>query len=148
MSATPIRASQAKLEALRAAEHPHCLMCGAENPVGLKLKFRVQDERSVVAMFLCHEVLQSYPQTLHGGIISAVFDAAMVSALFSIGVVGVTADLTVRFLAPVSLNRGAVVRASIDDPEAYPLYALRSELEQDGKLMARASARFMAKGAT
>jgi hypothetical protein len=34
--------SQAALEAVRAAEHRLCLMCGSENKVGLKLRFRAQ----------------------------------------------------------------------------------------------------------
>jgi len=69
----------------------------------------------------------------------------MTHVLFSVGVVGVTAELTVRFLAPVMLDRGAVVRASIEEG-SHTLYYVRSELEQDQKLMARASAKFLAKG--
>ncbi len=143
---TDISANQSMLESVAASEHPQCLMCGPENPFGLKLRFRVQRDGSVLAMFPCREILQSYPETLNGGVISALLDAAMTNALFSIGVVAVTAELTVRFLAPASLNHGAVIRAMIDNAESHPLYYARAELEQDKKLMARASAKFLVKG--
>jgi len=135
--------NQARLEAVSAAEHPQCLLCSAANPFGMKLKFTVQKDGSVLTAFPCREILQSYRETLHGGIISAVLDAAMTNAMFSIGVVAVTAELTVRFLAPVILNQGAVVRAWIDKATSHRLYYVRSELEQDRKVMARASAKFV-----
>jgi hypothetical protein len=46
-------ASQDTLESLCTAEHSECLMCGSANPLGLKLRFRVQSDGSVVAMFAC-----------------------------------------------------------------------------------------------
>ncbi len=91
------------------------------NPDGLKLTFRVQGDGSVVALFPCREVFQSYPETLRGGITSALLDAAMTNALFSIGVAAVTAELVVRFLAPVSLARGAVVIGAIEKTSSHPL---------------------------
>jgi acyl-coenzyme A thioesterase PaaI-like protein len=145
--AVDLTASQATLESLCAAEHSGCVLCGATNPRGFKLRFRVQRDGSVLAMFPCSEALRSYPETIHGGVVSALLDAAMTNALFSIGVVGVTAELTVRFLAPVAVERGAVVRASIEMAR-HPLFYVRAELEQDRKLMARASAKFLVKGCT
>jgi uncharacterized protein (TIGR00369 family) len=140
-----VSASQATLESLCANEHAECLICGPSNPLGLKLRFRVQPDGSVVAMFPCREAFRSYAETLHGGVISALLDAAMTNALFSVGVVGVTAELTVRFLAPVALNRGALVRATVER-DTHPLFYVRAELEQDRVLKARASAKFLVKG--
>ena len=139
-----ISARQVRLEALRAAEHSGCFMCSPVSMPGLKLRFRVQTEGLVSATFRCHEVFRGYPATLHGGVVSAVLDAAMTNALFATGVAGVTAELTVRFIAPVALNRNGTVRAWIEK-DAHPLFYLRGELEQDGKLMARATARFLVK---
>ena len=142
---TDVAASQATLDSLCAAEHSECLMCGPDNPQGLKLRFRVQPDGSVLAAFSCREALRSYPETLHGGVVSALLDAAMTNVLFSIGVVAVTAELTVRFLAPVALDSGAVVRSAIET-DAHPLFYVRAELEQDRQLMARASAKFLVRG--
>ncbi|MBK8010720.1 MAG: PaaI family thioesterase [Deltaproteobacteria bacterium] len=139
-----IAGTQATLESMATSAHSQCLLCGQANPLGFHLTFRVQPDNSVAATFLCREVFRSYSGILHGGVISALLDAAMTNALFSKGVAGVTAELTVRFLAPVALNRSAVVRASLER-EAHPLYCLRAELAQEGELMARAKAKFMAK---
>ncbi len=137
-------ASQARLEAVRDAEHPRCLLCGASNPHGLGLKFTVQADGSVLAIFPCRDSLQSYGERLHGGLIAAVLDAAMTNALFSTGVVAATAELTVRFLAPVTLEKSAVARAWIDRVTSHHLYYVCSELQQDQEVKARASAKFVA----
>ena len=139
--------SQERLDAVRAAEHPRCFLCSPESPSGLKLRFRVQPDGSVLAFCPCREVFQSYPETLHGGIVAALLDAAMANALFSIGVVAVTAELDVRFRAPVLLDRGAVVRGVVEKTTAHPLYYVRSEVEQDRRVVARASARFLVRDA-
>ncbi len=136
-----IRASQSTLESLSAAEHSGCVLCGGANPLGLKLKFRVQPDGSVLAMFSCPAILRSYPATLHGGVISALLDSAMTNALFASGLAAVTAELTVRYIAPVALNQGAVVRAWVER-DADPLFYVKGELEQGQKIMARASAKF------
>jgi len=139
-------ADQATLDIVAQSEHERCLICGASNPFGLKLRFRVADDRSVVGLFPCKEGLQSYPETLHGGVISALLDAAMTNALFAIGIVAVTAELSIRFLAPVVLNHGAVVRATVEETSYHPLYNLRAELEQDREIRARATAKFLVRG--
>lgn len=145
-AATEIIASQATLESVAAAQHPQCLMCSTASSFGMKLRFKVQDGGSVLAVFPCRQALQSYPGTLHGGMVSALLDAAMTNALFSIGVVAVTAELTVRFVAPVNPDRFVVVRGAIDKKPAHPLYYVRAEIEQDEKIMARAKAKFIVKG--
>jgi uncharacterized protein (TIGR00369 family) len=138
--------SQALLESARAAEHPTCLMCSPTNPLGVKLKFRVNPDGAVLATFACRDAFQSYPETLHGGVIAALLDAAMTNALFAIGIAAVTAELTVRFLAPVALNKSAVVRASVKKATSHDLYYLISELAQGPQVMAHASAKFIVKG--
>lgn len=138
--------SQATLEAVVAAELPNCFMCGSGNPFGLKLRFEVQPDGSVLAQFACREMLQSYPDTLHGGIIAAALDTAMANAILSIGVVALTAELTVRYVASARLNRPAVVRGKIEKATLDSLYDVSAEFEQDGKVLARATARFLRRG--
>jgi uncharacterized protein (TIGR00369 family) len=131
--------------ALQAAEHEGCCVCGASDSLGLGLVFLTQDDRSVVATLPCDPWLRSYRGFLHGGVISTVLDAAMTHALFASGVVGVTAELTVRFLAPVKLGRAATVRASVVCSRSHGLHLLQALLEQDGAPRARATARFLAR---
>lgn len=143
--AVDVKSRQATLDSLCATEHAGCIMCGSANPLGLKLKFRVKPDGSVVAMFPCSEIFQSYPDTLHGGVIAGIFDAAMAHALFSVGEVCFTAELEVKFLAPVAINCGAVVRGFVEK-DAYPLFYVGAELKQDKEIVAYAKAKFMVKG--
>jgi uncharacterized protein (TIGR00369 family) len=138
--------SQARLEAVRAREHPQCVACSPLNPFGLRLGFEVQSDGSVAASVVCRDDLQSYPRTVHGGVISALLDAAMTNVLFSRGIVAVTAELTVRFLAPAQPGRVALVRAALEPSTSHLLYRVRAQLEQDRTLVARASARFLVRG--
>jgi acyl-coenzyme A thioesterase PaaI-like protein len=137
--------SQLTLEALRDAEHAGCCLCAKESPLGLKLQFQVQPDGSVTGTVRSCASLRSYPDTVHGGILTAMLDAVMTHALFSIGVVAVTAELKVRFLAPVAPDRDLVPRAVIERDD-HPLFHVRAELEQERELRTRASGRFLARG--
>jgi uncharacterized protein (TIGR00369 family) len=95
-------------------------------------------------MFTCERPLQSYPETLHGGVVSALLDAAMTNCLFSRGIVAVTAELTVRFLSPVRLDQPVEVTAAVTRVRG-PLYYLEAELTQGKTLTARAQSKFMRK---
>ncbi len=138
-------ASQEALARLGAREHHRCLLCGAAHPGGLRLAFAVQPDGTVEAAVPSRAFLEGYPGMLHGGAIAALLDAAMTNALFARGLVGLTAELTVRFLAPVRLDRPALVRATLAGTRVRPPYCLRAELEQDGQRVARATGKFLAK---
>jgi uncharacterized protein (TIGR00369 family) len=134
--------AQFVLEATGKSTHAECLFCGEQNPIGFKLAFHAQEDGSVRALFACERLLQSYPGTLHGGVVSALLDSAMTNCLFSRGIVAVTAELTVRFLNPVRLDQPAEVTATVTRARG-PLYYLQAELTQDRTLTARARATFV-----
>jgi uncharacterized protein (TIGR00369 family) len=136
--------AQTVLETTGRSAHAECLFCGQQNPVGFKLTFHARDDGSVYAIFPCERPLQSYPETLHGGVVSALLDSAMTNCLFSKGIVGVTAELTVRFLTPVRVGLPVEVTATVTSVRG-PLYYLHAELMQGRTLTARAKATFMKK---
>jgi acyl-coenzyme A thioesterase PaaI-like protein len=112
--------------------------------LGLNLRFQVQPDGSVIGRIRSRESLRSYADTVHGGILTAMLDAAMTHVLFSIGVVAVTAELKIRFLAPVAPDRDLVLRAMIERDD-HPLFHVRAELEQEQELRTRALGRFLAR---
>jgi len=137
-----MQASQELLERMSATEHPHCLFCGKENPIGLKLGFQTRRPGSVIATVRCASLFESYPATLHGGVTSALLDEAMTHGLFSMGVTAVTGDMTVRFLEPVEIDCDAQVCATVERSSS-PLHHVSAEMRQRGRLVARAKARFV-----
>jgi acyl-coenzyme A thioesterase PaaI-like protein len=134
--------TQQFLESTKKQEHPACISCSRENASGLGLKFSVQDDNGVQAEFDCNRLYQGYPGYLHGGISSLLLDSAMANCLFAHRVAAVTARLIVRFLLPVAIDQPATVKAWIREYEP-PLYVLEAELEQNGQVLVRGSAKFI-----
>lgn len=134
--------AQKVLEATGTSAHAGCLFCGQQNPGGFKLAFHAREDGSVHAVFACERSLQGYPETLHGGVVSALLDSAMTNCLFSKGIVAVTAELTVRFLSPVRPGHPAEVTAAVTRARG-PLYYLQAELTQGRTVTARAQATFV-----
>jgi acyl-coenzyme A thioesterase PaaI-like protein len=102
-----------------------CLVCGAENPLGLHARFYelaardryagdlgAGDEASpatgpeLLGVFTPLEEHQSYPGRLHGGISSAILDETIGRAILLLNPDewGVTAEFSVRYRKPVPLD--------------------------------------------
>ena len=122
--------------------HAHCLLCGQGNPRSWGLSFRPGEETSVHGTLLPNASLQGYDGMLHGGVISALLDAAMTHCLFHRDVQAVTADLHVRFVAPVSAKEVVGLRAWIVSVQP-PLYQLKAEIIQGERVMAWGEAKFL-----
>ena len=77
---------------------PHCFVCGAENPRGLRIPFAAKGD-GVEAEYTAESEHVGYEDVVHGGIISALLDEAIIWAVYvSTGRFGVTAELCIRFL--------------------------------------------------
>jgi len=123
--------------------HPHCVVCGHDNPHGLGLQFvPSEDGLSVSAAFTCSEPFQGYAGLLHGGVVSAMLDGAMVHCLFRAGRVAYTGSLEVRFLQPVIVGRNAIVTARLDTSRGR-MHILSATLEQGGETKAEAVGKFV-----
>lgn len=84
-----------------------CLVCGVENPAGLKARFYELENGELAGIFSPLETHQSYPGRVHGGIVSAILDETIGRAI-NVGdreTWGVTVEFTVRFRKPVPLDR-------------------------------------------
>lgn len=126
--------------------HDACLICGYKNPWSLGLRFEAGQGDAVCGRFKGSPRLQGYEGILHGGVVAALLDAAMAHCLFHRGIQGVTGDLRVRFLQPVSCHAVLEVRSHIQTA-APPLYYLRAEIRDGGRLMAWGEATFVQRGA-
>jgi acyl-coenzyme A thioesterase PaaI-like protein len=123
--------------------HQACFACGAGNPTGLNLHFDTDSAGGVLAVWLPTAAFQSYPDRVHGGVISTLLDGAMVHALFARGIAGVTAELTIRYLQSVNVRDAVHIHGSVER-HRHGVYLCRAEAHQAGRLAVRASAKFMA----
>jgi acyl-coenzyme A thioesterase PaaI-like protein len=92
----------------------YCFGCGADNPMGLRLRFSIDAEgRSAEAAFTPAEEHQGYAGVTHGGIVATVLDEAMLKLCWELGIPAVTARLEVDLKRPVPTGEEFVVRGWI-----------------------------------
>lgn len=84
-----------------------CLFCGKRNPIGLKLRFYMDEETEEVSTeYLPAKPFAGLGNILHGGIQTGLFDEIMGWTAHSLtGEMGVTSELNVKLLKPVYLGR-------------------------------------------
>jgi acyl-coenzyme A thioesterase PaaI-like protein len=129
-------------EARRA--HAGCMICGGRdgNPQSQGLSFERHSDGSVSTLCRIGRQCQGYDGILHGGMISTLLDAAMTHCLFAVGVQAVTAEMTVRFVAPVPIDNAFLLTARLVSQKRR-MHWLEACLSLNTKLLARASARFI-----
>ena len=125
--------------------HRYCLLCGTENPDSFGLRFEPVSESVVTAKFTGGEKLQGYTGYLHGGVISALLDCAMVHCLSHNGIKAVTSDLKVKFRKRISVDAHLEITWELLDSR-HGLSTLRSEIKEQGDIVAEAEARFLVTG--
>jgi uncharacterized protein (TIGR00369 family) len=90
-----------------------CFGCSASHPHGLRLRFR-HTETGVVSLCTVPAEFCSFDGMVHGGIITALLDEAAAWALMARhGRLGVTRELTSRFLKPVPTGTTVQLEARI-----------------------------------
>ncbi len=106
-----------------------CFVCGVDNAAGLHAHFYQIDDRTCVGRFLPDENHQGYPGRVHGGVISAMLDETLGRAVWGDAKTwGVTAELTVRYKAPVPLGEMLTVVGRIT-------YERRRLFKAEGELL-------------
>ncbi|NLH83186.1 MAG: PaaI family thioesterase [Phyllobacteriaceae bacterium] len=128
-----------------ASRHRGCMVCGTteDNPASLALRFDPTAEGGVAARFTARPEQRGWDDRLHGGMIATLLDGAMTNALIARGIAAVTADLSIRFVAPVPLGVELEVVAEVGDCR-HGVHAATARLRYRGRVLARATARFMA----
>lgn len=115
-----------------------CFACGPLNPIGLKLKFKEEND-TYITTFTAGPEHQSYDGIVHGGIISTLLDEITTRYVFCIkGVTVVTARLEVRYRQPTPIGVELKVTGKIIGQRGK-MYELAGTVElPDGTLTAQA----------
>jgi len=97
-------------------ENAHdCFVCGLDNSSGLKASYFELDDESVVGIAIAQSIHQSYTNTVHGGVITALLDETMGRAIkvFEPETWGVTVEINVTFKAPVPYDSQLIITGRI-----------------------------------
>jgi uncharacterized protein (TIGR00369 family) len=84
-----------------------CFVCGIENKDSLKTKFYELENGEVMSISTPSSVHQSYPDRMHGGVISAILDEIIGRAIMieEPDAWGVTVELNIKYKKPVPLDK-------------------------------------------
>ncbi len=120
-----------------------CFVCGKNNEHGLQLSFTT-DAGKTICEFVVRKDFQGYKDIIHGGIVTAILDEAMIYAAMAGGLNPVTAEITVRFKQPLHADRHALAEAELTRSNNRIIEARSCISEKDtGLLIAEATAKMV-----
>ena len=122
-----------------------CILCGIENPGGVKASFYEMEDNTVIALFSFKEIHQSYPERTHGGMISAMLDETIGRAIWVIepNTWGVTANLQVKFRKPVPYEIHLKAVGSITENKSRLFKGVGRIETMEGEVLAEAEATYV-----
>lgn len=126
-----------------AAAATRCFACGDDNPIGLKIRFRLV-ENGCSGSFTPDENHVGYADTVHGGIIFSALDDVMANALYLNEIKAHTARCEIRYRAALRVGETIDLRSWVV-AEKRRLVVLRAEARRasDQTLVADCEASFM-----
>ena len=144
----PVAAAASPAHVYRVEVAPHgCFVCGDRNDHGLHVALRVGGGRAWTELVLTarHE---GWAGVVHGGIIAALLDELMGWALFQQDGWGVTAQLGVRYKAPVAVGQRVRVEGWVTDVHRRIFHTAGHVLDAaSGDVLCTGEATYVAVGA-
>ena len=122
-----------------------CFVCELDNPRGLRIPFRYDDETGLVhAEFTLGPEYSGAPKFVHGGVVVAVLDEAMAwAAIASAGKFAVMRETTTTFEHGVLVGAPHRVEAEVQTAGTIRMEASARVVNEEGKRCARARARMI-----
>ncbi|MBE7076519.1 MAG: PaaI family thioesterase [Clostridiales bacterium] len=122
-----------------------CLICGVDNPFGVKAQFYEVEDDSVVTIVKFRSEHQSYPGRTHGGMITALLDELVGRAIWITEpqTWGVTMTLSMKFRKPVPYDEKLRAVGRIVSKTSRTFSGEGKIFDMDGKLLAECTATYM-----
>ena len=133
-----------KLEPLSHGALNRCFGCGQTNKAGLRLKFFVDEEHTIVCRVRLARRFEGPPGHAHGGILATLLDEAMSKANRQFGVLAMTRQMEVEYLKPVPLSARLLLTGRHVDSSGRKHRCEAQIANEDGVVLARAKALFIA----
>lgn len=123
----------------------NCFICGTENNGSLKTKFYELENKELMSVSLPSAIHQSYPDRMHGGIISAILDEIIGRAIMieEPELWGVTVELTIKYKKPVPLDKPVKAIARITRNSRLIYEGTGEIILEDGSIAATGYAKYV-----
>lgn len=120
----------------------HCFVCGADNPHGLQLRFRVEDGEAR-ADFLPKEQHAGYRGVVHGGVIASALDEVMFwAAAYAGREFYVSVGMEVRYAKKVAVGQPYLLVARVTGKQKRICLTEAEVRDAAGAVCASATGRF------
>lgn len=125
-------------------EDKTCFGCGEENECGLQLKLKFdEDTKTAYGEYVAHQKLEGPPNIIHAGIIASILDETMMTVNKYMEIMGMTGELTIRYLQPAFINENLYIRGWYVKKNKR-VVENRAEIENEmGKIVARAKGKYL-----
>ena len=126
-------------------ENAHdCFVCGMDNDSGLKTAFYELEDDTVIGLAVAKSFHQSYTNTVHGGVITALLDETIGRAvkISEPETWGVTVEINVTFKAPVPYDEQLLITGRITENSTKIFFGEGEVILPDGTVAAYASGTF------
>lgn len=119
-----------------------CFVCGPENPIGLKIAFRL-DGDVCRAEFTPQSVHQGYDGVTHGGIVFSVLDDVMANWLFLQGIRAYSARSEIRYRDPLPVGTPLLIEGRLKKKKGrFVVLEGKAIRAEDGRAVAEAESTF------
>lgn len=122
-----------------------CFICGTENQESLKTKFYELENNELMSISTPTPTHQSYPDRMHGGIISAILDEVIGRSIMILepDAWGVTVELNIKYKKPVPLSSQVKATARITRNTRLIFEGTGEILLEDGTVAATAYGKYV-----
>lgn len=121
--------------------HKNCFACGANNGMGLGLKFYKHEDGTVFGNFFADPKFEGYSGIIHGGIVATLLDSAMTHCLLMKDIPALTGRLSIKYSTPIRTGTVVKFEARIID-QFHEMFILEGKAWVDGKKVASAEAKY------
>jgi len=123
--------------------NPQCVVCGSQNPLGMQIQFAKNGADAVTATWTPSSAWEGFKGLVHGGILTAVLDAAMSRAVVASGLEALTCEMRVRFRGHVEPGERMHVRGWVGSHRGRKVTAEACMCTPDGDERLHAWATFL-----
>jgi acyl-coenzyme A thioesterase PaaI-like protein len=136
--------TQKKLSPLTHGALNRCFGCGQTNRTGLRLKFFVDEDHTILCRTRLAKRFEGPPGHAHGGIIATLLDEAMSKASRHFGILGMTRHMEIDYRKPVPLNTKLLLTGRHTSADGRK-HRCEAQIENEsGEILAQAKALFIA----
>ena len=122
--------------------HKHCVICGEQNPVGLRIQFYESGPNEVKASWVARAHLQGYTGLLQGGVTASLLDSAMVNCLRLQGSDALTAEMSIKYLHPIPIGAQLSIHGE-REKSRKSLHWVKAWIQDSERIYAKADGIFM-----